>query len=173
MAEIFVFVNIKILFMVTAKDIMTKEIVSVTPGTTILSIAELFGKYQFDGVPVIDKNGILQGIITEYDLISKDSSLHLPTLKKVLESLHVSKEDSSRFKEEVLDKLNIKVEDIMNKEPLFLGPETSYEEVIKTFQDHHRVNPIPIVDENRKVLGIISRFDVLKPLHDLVSVDIK
>ena len=81
--------------------------------------------------------------------------------------MNISQEDESRFQEEVLNKLNIKVEDIMNQEPIFLRPDTSYEEVIKTFQDHHRVNPIPVVDEDKKVLGIISRFDVLKPIHSL------
>lgn len=153
--------------MITAQDVMTKEIVSVSPDATLSSIAALFAKYQFDGLPVVDKNGILRGIITEYDLISKDSSLHLPTLKKVMESLHISQQDKSRFQEKVLDKLSIKAEDIMNKEPLTLNLNTFYEEIIKTFQDHHRVNPIPIVGENGKVVGIISRFDVLKPLRVL------
>lgn len=148
---------------------MVKDVISVAPDTTLLNVAELLAKNHFDGVPVIDKDGTLKGIITEYDLITGDSSLHLPTLKKILESLHVSREDNARFKEDILDKLSISAEDIMNKEPLVLSPDTSYEEVIKTFQDHHRVNPIPIVDENKKVLGIISRFDVLGPLHTLIS----
>jgi CBS domain-containing protein len=136
---------------------------------SLANLADIFSIYNFDGVPVIDKEGILRGIITEYDLISKESLLHLPTLKRVMESLNISKEDKPHFEEEVLSKLNIKAEDIMNNDPLTLSPDTSYEEVIKTFQDHHRVNPIPVVDENKKVLGIISRFDVLKPLHVLAS----
>ena len=98
----------------------------------------------------LDKNGILQGIVTEYDLINKDSFLHLPTLKKVMESLNISKQDQPRFKEEVLDKLNIKAIDIMNRDPLFLNPDMSYEEIIKTFQEHHRVDPITTVRFNSK-----------------------
>lgn len=154
--------------MITAKDIMTKEVISVTPDMALSDVAEIFSKYKFDGVPVLNEEGVLEGIITEYDLISKDS-LHLPTLKKVMENLPISKQDTERFKEDVLDKLNIKAKDIMNKEPLVVSPDTGYEEVIKIFQEHHRVNPIPVIDEKRKVIGIITRFDVLKPLHTLAK----
>ena len=52
---------------------------------------------------------------------------------------------------------------MFQQDPLF----PTLEEVVAAFRDHHRVNPIPVIDENRKVVGVVSRFDVLKPLQAL------
>ena len=53
----------------------------------------------------------------------------------------------------------------MNREPLVLKDDSAFDEVIAAFITHHRVNPIPIVDGDNKVVGIVSRFDVLRPLN--------
>ena len=50
----------------------------------------------------------------------------------------------------------------MNNDPLTLSAETSIEEATRTFAEHHSVNPIPIIDVWRKVVGILSRSDIIK-----------
>ena len=54
--------------------------------------------------------------------------------------------------------------DVMNSDPLTLPGTATYDEVVRAFQDHHGVNPIPVIDSTRKLLGVVSRYDVLKPL---------
>lgn len=152
---------------VLAKDIMTKEVISVHVNTPLLDVAKALAEHNFDGVPVVDDNNKLIGIVTEYDLINKTSAVHLPTLQIILRNLPQFKEDEVHFQQEIL---SLKVSDIMNKEPLTLGPDTPYDEVIKLFREHHRVNPIPVVDSDNKILGVISRFDVLRPFHVLQGV---
>lgn len=149
---------------VLVRDIMTKEVVSVHPDTSLLDTAKILAEHNFDGVPVTDDNNTLIGIVTEYDLINKTSAVHLPTLQVILRNLPQFKQEEAHFQEEIL---SLKVSDIMNKDPLKLGSDVTYDEVIKIFREHHRVNPIPIVDENNKVVGVISRFDVLRPFHVL------
>jgi len=151
----------------TAKDIMTKEVISVPVETSLLDVAKVLAERNFDGVPVVDNEGHLVGIVTEYDLINKTSAVHLPTLQIVLKNLPQFKKEEAHFQEEIL---SLKVSDIMNKEPLTLSPDISYDDVIKLFREHHRVNPIPVVDKDNKVLGVISRFDVLRPFHVLQGV---
>ena len=56
----------------------------------------------------------------------------------------------------------LKVADVMNKDPLFVGPSTSVETLQQVFAEHHRVNPVPVLDENKKVVGVASRYDILK-----------
>ncbi|OHA43198.1 MAG: hypothetical protein A3G03_02165, partial [Candidatus Taylorbacteria bacterium RIFCSPLOWO2_12_FULL_44_15c] len=119
------------------------------------------------GVPVVDEENKLVGILTEYDLIEKSSSIHLPTFQKILENLKVLKQDSSEFQKEVREVSALKVRDVMNNDPLTLEPEASFDEMVKAFREHHRVNPIPVIDKNKKVVGVVSRFDVLKPLQAL------
>ena len=152
---------------VTAKDIMTKEVILAHPDTPILDVAKLLAEHNFDGVPIIDSDNKLVGIVTEYDLINKTSAVHLPTLQVVLKNLPQFKKEEAHFQQEIL---SLKASDIMNKEPLTLDPDISYDEIIKLFREHHRVNPIPVIDKDHKVLGVISRFDVLRPFHVLQGV---
>lgn len=150
-----------------AKDIMSREVISVHSDTPLLDVAKVLAEHNFDGVPVVDDNNRLVGIVTEYDLINKTSAVHLPTLQVVLRNLPQFKTEETHFQEEIL---SLKVSDIMNKEPLTLDPNVPYDEVIKLFKDHHRVNPIPVIDKDHKILGVISRFDVLRPFHVLQGV---
>ena len=151
---------------VLTKDIMTREVISVHADTSLLDAAKILAEHNFDGLPVVDNKNKLLGIVTEYDLINKTSAVHLPTLQIVLRNLPQFKE-GDQFQEEIL---SLKVSDIMNKDPLTLSPNTTYDEIIKLFKDHHRVNPIPVIDENSIVIGVISRFDVLRPFHILQGV---
>jgi len=150
-----------------AKDIMSKGVISVNPDTLLLDVAKVLAEHNFDGIPIVDATNKLIGIVTEYDLINKTSAVHLPTLQVVLKNLPQFKKEEAHFQEEIL---NLKVTDIMNKDPLTMPPDMPYDEVIKLFREHHRVNPIPVVDKDNKVLGVISRFDVLRPFHVLQGV---
>ena len=152
---------------VFAKDIMTREVITVHPDTNLLDVAKILAEHNFDGVPVVDNENKVVGIVTEYDLINKTSAVHLPTLQVVLRNLPQFKAEESHFQEEIL---SLKVLDIMNKDPLTVDPDMPYDEVIKLFKDHHRVNPLPVIDKDRKIIGVISRFDVLRPFHVLQGV---
>ncbi len=152
---------------ITVKDIMTRKVVSVAPETSLVEAANILAEHSFDGVPVVDSKNKLVGIITEYDLIEKSSDIHLPTFQKILQNLKVLRSDRSEFEKEVKKVSSLTVEDVMNPEPLTLSDTASFEEVVRAFKEHHRVNPIPIVDKSEKVVGVVSRFDVLKPLRSL------
>ena len=148
----------------TVQDIMTRDVVSVHPDASILEAHELIAKHNFDGVPVVDGERHLVGILTEYDLLVKGSSLHLPTFQKVLAELRVYRRDRSQLQAEIDELKRLTVRDVMNPEPLTLPDSATFEEVVQAFRDHHRVNPIPVVDRDHKVVGVVSRYDVLKPL---------
>ena len=146
----------------TIQDIMTREVVSVHPETSVFEAHDLIAKHNVDGVPVVDAENKLAGILTEYDLIVKGSSLHLPTFQKILAELPVYRKDRSQFQNEVKELQDLKVKDVMNSDPLTLRDDAPFEKVVAEFRDHHRVNPIPVIDKNKKVVGVVSRYDVLK-----------
>lgn len=152
----------------TVQDIMVREVVSVRPDTPVVEAHEMIASHHFDGVPVVDDQNYLVGIVTEYDLVVKGSSLHLPTFQKILSELPVYRKDQSAFSKEVEELQNMRVRDVMNNDPLTLSEDASFEEVIAAFRDHHRVNPLPVIDKDHKVVGVVSRYDVLK-LFSLVG----
>ena len=152
---------------ISVRELMTKEVVTTSPETPLLDVAKIIAEHNFDGIPVIDKDKKLIGIVTEYDMINKTSAIHLPTLQVVLKNMPLFKKDQAHFQEEIL---SLKVGDIMNKEPLTLPETATFEEVIKLFKAHHRVNPIPVIDKDNRVIGVVSRFDVLRPFHVLQGI---
>ncbi|MBI2056381.1 MAG: CBS domain-containing protein [Candidatus Sungbacteria bacterium] len=151
--------------MLSVTDIMTKEVISIAPNAPISDAAKILAEHRFDGVPVIDASNVLVGILTEYDMVSS-AAIHLPTLQTVLQNLKVFQKDKSQFQKEVQEISSLKVEDVMNKDPLTLAENATYEEAVKAFKDHHRVNPIPVIDTKKHVIGVVSRYDVLKAFEE-------
>jgi len=144
------------------RNFMIKDVVSVRPDTPLLEATNTMLKGGFTGVPVVDEKNAVVGILTEYDLLTKGSSLHLPTFLKLIKEFDVYKKDESLISEDLKKILNLKVLDLMNDDPLTLNPNMPIEEAAKVFAEHHKVNPILIVDENKKLIGVLSRFDVIK-----------
>lgn len=151
----------------TVRDIMKKNVVSVYPETSLLEAHRVLQEHRFDGVPVVDGEKHLVGILTEYDLIAKGSSLHLPTFQKILAELDVLRRDRTTFQDEVAQLKKITVADVMNADPLTFLQDTTLSEAIAVFRDHHRVNPVPVITKDRIVIGVVSRYDVLKLLDML------
>ncbi|GEM_PF-311942 len=153
---------------VTVQNFMVKDIVSVTPETLIVDASKLLIEKNLNGLPVVSPDGKLVGIVTEYDLLSKGSMIHIPTFVKLLKDLELYRKDKILISDELKNMLSLKVKDVMNADPLTLKPDTPLEEAIQIFSEHHRVNPIPIIAPDKKLLGVLSRFDILKlymPAH--------
>lgn len=146
----------------TVADLMTRDVITVNPDTALLAAASILARHNLTGLPVVDEAGRVVGILTEYDLITKGSAIHLPTFLKLMREFDVYRRDQTLIREELKGILALTVRDAMNPEPLVLAPETSIAEACRTFGEHHRVNPIPIVDGSRKLVGILSRFDIIR-----------
>lgn len=145
----------------TVRDIMNTKVIAAHPEMTAVEAHELITKNAIDGVPVVDDQNILVGILTEYDMIAKGSSLHLPTFQQMLTELKVD-QSGGQLEQDATALAKMKVRDLMNSDPLSMPDTSSFEEVVTTFRDHHRVNPIPVVDQDKKVVGVVTRCDVLK-----------
>ena len=143
----------------TVKDIMTKEVIMVSSETSLFDAAKVLYKNRFNGLPVVDKDNVLVGILTEYDLLNIDSMIHIPTLQNILGQINL---ENTEVKKEFETIAILKVGGVMNNDPLTLLDSATLEETVATFVEHHRVNPIPVIDFKRKVIGIVSRSDLIK-----------
>jgi CBS domain-containing protein len=147
---------------VKVKNIMTKKIIALNPDDGLDKATKLFEQHNFDGFPVINEEGILLGIVTAYDMVSQSYATHLPSLINILEDIYSKKADEDILKQQFERVRTIKVRDMMNEDPLVVGPDVRVEELAKEFIQHHRVNPIPVIDDSKKLLGVVSRFDILR-----------
>lgn len=145
--------------MLIAKDIMSKDVVSVTPDTSIEELAALLVSNEISGVPVVDANGTLAGIVTENDLISQNKRLHIPTVVSFLDAA-IYLESSKKFADEVKRVTATKVADIMVKKVVTIAEDTSLTD-IATIMSEKKVHILPVVKAG-KVVGIVGKRDVVK-----------
>ena len=145
--------------MLTAKDIMTRDVVTVAPDTTIEKLAALLVSNQISGAPVVDANGALYGMVTENDLISQNKRLHIPTVVSFLDAA-IYLESSKKFADEVKRVTATKVADICSKQVVTIAEETTLTD-IATIMDEKKVHVLPVV-KNGKVVGIVGKRDVVR-----------
>ncbi len=144
--------------MLKAKDIMTKEVITVKPETTIEELARLLMKQQISGAPVVDDNGKIVGIVTENDLISKNSRLHIPTILRLFDAYIPL--GTSKMESDIRKMAASTVEDICIKEIITVDEEASVE-YIATIMTEKRIHILPVVREG-KLVGIIGKKDLIK-----------
>jgi CBS domain-containing protein len=147
------------------KEIMIKDVVTVNPQTPVSEVAKMLFEKRFHGIPVVDDEKKLLGIITEGDFFVKDSMMiFLPNYIDFLEKAKITKELPDGKKEEVEELLSAKAEDIMTKECFFVQEETDILELIKTFQKG-KFFTMPVVDKDEKVVGIVTVADIISLIH--------
>lgn len=154
------------------RDIMTKEVISADPGMPITEVARLLFENNLTGMPVLDPESKVVGIVTEYDLMSPELNIHIPTYIEFLQSLGSAKDSvAEQFKDEAKRIANTTAEDVMTKGVITAHPTTSVEMLISLITEH-RINPVPVVDEGNILVGIASRADLVKLLRDIAEKDL-
>lgn len=143
------------------KDLMTTKVITVSPDTLISEVADLLHKYHFTGVPVVNEEGRVLGTISERDFITADSNLYLPTYIHMLSNMDYIQGARKELPHVVQQLVHAKAKDIMNQSIPFVRPETTIEELARIFAEK-RVNPVPVTDPTNKLLGVISRSDLIK-----------
>lgn len=147
--------------MIKAKDVMTRDVVTVTPDTEVNKIAKLLLDRHFNGVPVIDRNGDLVGIICQSDLIAEQKKLPLPSVFTILDSF-IPIHPLGKTDREVKKIAAIKASEAMSTHPVTVGPEAGIEEVAEIMVNRS-FHTIPVVEDG-KLVGIIGKEDVLRTL---------
>lgn len=145
--------------MLRARDIMTREVITVKATTTIEELARILIEKKISGVPVVDDNGHLVGIVTENDLISQNKRLHIPTVVRLFDAFIVLG-SPSKIEREIKKMAAITVGDVCTKKVISVSEDTPIEE-IATIMSDKKVHLIPVV-EGRHVRGIIGKIDLIK-----------
>ncbi|MBE3090256.1 MAG: CBS domain-containing protein [Actinobacteria bacterium] len=146
----------------TAKEIMNKKVITIKKDASINELSELLVNNKISGVPVLDENGNLAGIVSEGDIIVQNSDLHFPRYFKLLDAI-IYLESLNKFKRSLQKHLATKVEDIMTVKVKTAGEDTPINEIADIMLDS-RVNRLPVMDKNNKLVGIITRADILKSM---------
>ena len=145
--------------MLTAKDIMTRDVLTVSPATSLEELSSILVKNEISGVPVVDDSGALYGIVTENDLISRNKRLHIPTVVSFLDAA-IYLESSKKFKEDVRRLAATRVEEICKRKVVSITEDTTVVD-IATIMAEKKVHLLPVIKAG-KVVGIVGKRDMVK-----------
>ncbi len=109
-------------------DIMTKEVVTVSPDTLVSKVAELLHERHFTGVPVINSDGTVVGVISERDFITAGSELYLPTYIKLLSDMDYLQGGRKTLPYVMSQIVKATAKDIMNTHVPFAKPGMNLEQ---------------------------------------------
>jgi sulfide:quinone oxidoreductase len=133
-------------------DVMTREVVTVRQGTSLPATADLLVARKIGGVPVVDVEDRLVGIVTEADFLSA-MNLHGGLVADVLESV-VRKRRARKAMGTIVD-------DIMTRSPITIAETGTLADAV-ALMDRNKVKRLVVTDDQRQVRGIVSRGDLLK-----------
>jgi CBS domain-containing protein len=146
-----------------AKDVMTHCVVSIAPQTSILDAIARMISHQVSGMPVIDPDDRLVGMVTEGDFLRRAETHTEAPRRRWLELLLGV---GSRA-DEYARSHGRTVRDVMSPKVITVGKETPLGEVVRLMEEHD-VKRIPVVDDGR-VVGIVSRADLMCALGKVLS----
>ncbi len=149
--------------MLTARDIMTREVITVTDESTVKELARILSIHQISGVPVIDDKGRLVGVVTESDLIYQTKKVHIPTVITILDSVFYL-ENPDKMGDEMKKIAGTKVKDILTSSPVTVTEDTLLDE-IATIMAEKNMHTLPVVNQDILV-GVIGKKDIIRTLID-------
>ncbi len=148
--------------MLTARDIMSKEVVSVKIETSLKDLARTFVETRFSNLPVLDDDGALLGTISETDLVEQQRPLHIPTVMTLFDWVF-SFGNEKRFKEEVDRVTAATVGELYHKDPVTCSPDTTVRE-LAALMSQHKVHLLPVVEDG-KMIGVVARLDLIRVME--------
>ncbi len=140
---------------------MTREVVTIGPEARVEDLAKLLESRRISGVPVLDAQDMLVGVVTQSDLIQRSRDLDLPPALNILD-LHLFLETPSRFQKRLEKLLGNKVKDVMTENPITVAPDTPVNEIAR-LMSAKGVHTLPVLDSG-KLVGIVGKLDLIRGL---------
>ncbi len=144
-----------------AREIMSRDVITVSPEEKVDKAARILVENKISGLPVVDANNHVVGIITEKDLIIRASELKVPFYVTLFDSI-IFLENPIRFNNDVKKYIATQVKDAMTRKVFVVEEDTPVSEIVEIMQKR-AINRVPVV-RNDKLVGIITRNDILKAL---------
>ena len=139
------------------REIMTRRVFSVRPEDSILQAAELMLQHDVSGLPIVDSDGCVVGIVTERDFMrcaAACGDVRPRWLEVLIGKTQLSNGAAQRCES--------RISEVMTRNPVTVTEDVPIEDVVR-LMDTHRIKRVPIVHDGRLV-GIISRVDLMRAL---------
>lgn len=144
-------------------DVMIRDVITLEPEQNLEEAAKILMEEDVSGAPVV-REGKVVGVLSERDLLSTRTDPRPPRYLELLGGI-IFLDNVREFQRQLQRAVATKVEEIMTTDVVVVHPDSSLEEAAQVIMDH-RVNRLPVVDEEGMLVGIVTRNDVLRGLMD-------
>lgn len=142
---------------VLAEHAMTHKVISIQEDTSLMEAVIKMGQHEVSGIPVLDNEDVVIGVISEKDFLVKMNDKKAPSFMQVLlQCMDTSSCLAVPFKK-------LKARDIMSSPPVTVHRKTTLLDVANRL-DRFNINRVPVIDDNNKLVGIIARSDLVQAM---------
>jgi CBS domain-containing protein len=145
-----------------AKDIMIKKVITVSSDTSIEELAGILTANNISGVPVVDKDNNVIGIITEKDILYKDSEPRFPPAVEFLGAT-IYMGGVRKYNERLKKVLAANVAELMTKDVISVHEDDDIKKIVDLMLEKN-INRLPVFDSGHKLSGIIGRSDIVRAI---------
>ena len=144
----------------TVAEIMTANPTTVSPQTSLEEAIQILAEKKISGLPVVDQDGQLVGVISETDLTWQASGVDTPPYIMFLDSI-IYLQNPAKHNEEIHKALGQTVEEAMSDRPATVKGSQLVRDAAKIMHDK-KVRRLPVLDDDSKLIGIITQGDIIK-----------
>ncbi len=147
-----------------AKDIMTSDVIVANQNDEISSIANLLIKEKIGGLPVLDDDNKVVGIISETDIMKKETHIEAPGFINLLQGI-ILLDDMKKLEKNMKQIAAYKVKDLMSKDIVKVDEDDTFD-YVANLMIKKSINRVPVVDKENRLKGIICRYDIIKAMYN-------
>jgi CBS domain-containing protein len=148
------------------KDFMTVQPVTTSPSASVEAAVKTMEEHQISGLPVVDEGNRVVGILSEGDLLIRELPMKQPLYMTLLGSI-IYFESPTQFHQHIKKSLGMLVQDVMTAKPITIHPDASLSDAAEVMLEK-KVNRLPVVDADLKLVGILTRHDLVSALKPQV-----
>lgn len=143
------------------RDVMTKNVITLSPDMSIADAADRMAEHKFGALPVVDENGMIVGLLRDEDLIVSEARVHVPTYINFLGATIALPHSMHHLHEDLQKIAGATVGEVMDEDPLTITEGATIEDLATLMHDREATH-VPVVDDNRVVVGIVARGDIVR-----------
>lgn len=142
-------------------EVMSSPAIAIAKEATVKELLALWKEHPVNGFPVLEGDHVV-GVVSESDLVYRDRPLKPPAFLAIFDTV-IALEIPKHLKEEIQKTVGARVGDIMSAPAVTIRPESDVGEAATLMLDR-KVDRLPVVDAAGKLVGIVSRTDIVRTL---------
>lgn len=146
----------------TVAEIMTRNPIVVTSTTPLKEAIQILAERHISGLPVVNEQGILVGVISESDLMWQETGAEPPPYVMVLDSI-IYLQNPHKYEQEIHKALGQTVGEVMTSHVITIKPDKSLQEAAHALQQK-QVHRLPVLDDAGMLVGILTRGDIIRAM---------